>query len=204
MAYVAYCVPSGDTWKADTAVFFGSICAYSASKGLETCIMNHRLCSVAHSRNLHVIDALKVEPRVTHLMWVDSDQTFPSRSLVQLLGHDKDMVGAFYPQKASPYHTVGRPTDIAEIREGKALIRADILGGGFVLVKRKVYERLRYPWYEERYSYEPEGFTNEDVTFSYKCRTAEIEMWADLDLSQEMGHSGNHLVRFDQAATHKT
>lgn len=201
MNFVAFCVPSGDTWKTDTALSFAAMCAYSASYGIQGCVINYRLCSIARSRNLHVFEALKSSfPRITHLMWVDSDMSFPARGLADLLAHDKDVVGAFYPQKSPPYATVGCPENKEDFRNGEPLIRADILGGGFKLVKREVYERLQYPWYEEKAPPDdPGGFVSEDILFSFKCRTAGIELWCDLDLSKEMGHCGSNLVRFEQS-----
>lgn len=199
MTYVAYCVPSGDTWKTDTAVAFGGLCARSSLEGIETCIMNFRVCSVAHSRNLHVLECLKLQPRITHIMWIDSDMSFPPDGLVRLLAHDKDIVGAFYPQKVPPYKTVGHPETLADAESGAKLIKATIIGGGFVLAKREVYERIEDPWYEERYWAGNAGLGSDDVVFSHKCRLAGIELWADLSLSREIGHSGNNLVRFAES-----
>jgi hypothetical protein len=198
---IAYCIPSGDTWKADTSVSFGGLCAYSASKGVEACIMNIRVCSVAHSRNQHVYDLLQFkDPCITHFFWIDSDMAFPPDGLMRLLAHNKQMIGAFYPQKAPPHEVVGRPTNMEDLEKKKGIIQADILGGGFVLVKREIYESsgIECPWYEERYFGPKPGLVSDDVVFSHKCRCAGIDMWADLDLSRDMGHSGNNLVRFAQ------
>jgi hypothetical protein len=198
MTYIAYCLPSGDTWKADTAVSFGTLCARTAWERIETCQLNLRVCSVAHARNALVYDALNFKDvHITHFMWIDSDMTFPDGGLLRLLAHDKDVCGAFYPQKAHPFHTVGNPENLEEANRGTGIIRANVIGGGFVLVKREVYEKVAAPWYEERYSASPQpGLISDDTFFSHKCRADGIELWADLDLSREMGHSGNNLVRF--------
>jgi hypothetical protein len=190
-------VPSGDTWKADMALSFAALCDHTARQGIDVGFINERMCGISHSRNSHVTDALAMDLHFTHLMWVDSDMAFPVDALVRLLAHDKPIAGCFYPQKAPPFHTVGCPEDSNDV-SGDGLIRAKMLGGGFVLVKREVYETIKYPWYEERFTAEPRGFISEDAMFCYKCRVADVDMWIDLDLSRSIGHSGNNLVSFSK------
>jgi hypothetical protein len=175
-------------------VCFGGLCGTTAENGIRAGILNFRMCGISHSRNQHVHEVLAAPQQFTHLLWIDSDMAFPTDALVRLLAHDKDIVGAFYMQKAEPYKIVGRPKDLSDTSI-TGLKEAELLGGGFVLVKREVYEKIPYPWYEERHT-PPREFISEDVMFCHKCRAAGIEMWADMDLSLEMGHSGNHLIRF--------
>jgi len=194
---IAVCVPSGETWKADMAVCFGGLCVESASQGLKLSIINERMCSIALSRNSHVADVFSLRPQPSHILWIDSDQAFPNDALLRLLVHDRDIVGTLYPKKVAPYETVGRLFNDEDYSKG-GLQKAQTLGSGFMLVKREVYESFEWPWYEEKW--DPTGYTSEDIHFCHKARAAGFDVWCDLDLSREIGHSGNHLVQFGPPA----
>lgn len=190
---IAVCVPSGETWKADMGVCFAGLCVESASHGLKLSIINERMCSIALSRNSHVADVFSLRPEPTHILWIDSDQTFPNDALIRLLAHDKAIVGTVYPRKIAPHDTVGRLLNKEDFGKG-GLQKADILGSGFMLVKREVYESFPWPWYEEKW--DATGYCSEDIVFCHKSRAAGFEVWCDLDLSREIGHSGNQVVMF--------
>jgi hypothetical protein len=148
---------------------------------------------------MHVREALAYEPKATHLLWIDSDMKVPSDGLVKLLDHDKDIVGTFYNKRVPPYETVGHLIDSKDIHKG-GLRLADVMPGGFVLVKREVYEALSPPWYRESYDkhlateIDPDGTVGEDVNFSRAVIKAGYDIWCDLDLSFTVGHVGEIVV----------
>jgi hypothetical protein len=151
------------------------------------------------SRNWLVRAALAFDPPCTHILWIDSDMTFPANGLERLLGHDKDIVGAFYNRRTHPYSTVGHLIGRADVSKG-GLHPADVMPHGFVLVRRDVYTRLSPPWYSESYDpkfrseSDPDGTVGEDVSFSRKVIESGIEMWCDADLTYEIGHIGEITV----------
>ena len=132
-------------------------------------------------------------------MWIDSDMKFSPNALVRLLDHDKDIVGAFYNKRTPPYETVGHLLDASNLASG-GLRQADIMPGGFVLVRREVYEKLSPPWYRESYDLhlasegDPDGTVGEDVNFSRAAIAGGYDIWCDLDLTFEMGHVGEIVV----------
>jgi len=143
--------------------------------------------------------AMEFDPHCTHILWIDSDMTFPANGLQRLLAHDKDIVGAFYNKRTPPYNTVGHLLVPADVSKG-GIHRADIMPHGFVLAKREVYERIQSPWYSESYDpamatpEDPDGTVGEDVSFSRKVLAGGIEMWCDADLTFEVGHVGEIVV----------
>jgi len=199
-AKVSICVPSLETWKARTAVCHGELSVFSTVMNTAVKTVGHQCSIISMSRNWLVRYSLAFDPPCTHILWIDSDMVFPPNGLERLLAHDKDVVGAFYNKRTPPYTTVGHLLGDGNITGG-GIYQADIMPHGFVLVKRSVYERLSPPWYNESYDPElagegdPDGTVGEDVNFSRKAIAGGIEMYCDADLTCEMGHLGEIVVR---------
>jgi hypothetical protein len=85
-----------------------------------------------------------------YLLFVDSDIWMPERGLMQLYYADKDIVGGLYYQRAMPFSPVafwnnsddpdGRYMSIENEANGSGLLEVDMIGTGFMLIKRHVIE----------------------------------------------------------------
>ena len=198
-ARVACLIPSMSSWAALTAMSHSEMVLYSAVQGIAVKSLNQQCSLVTAARNNLVRMALKFDPQPTHIMWVDSDVVFPPETIERLLGHDKDVVGAFYNKRVPPYDTVGHLIGRPHVAKG-GLYQADVMPHGCVLIKREVYEKLPQPWYFESFDPsfvtddDPCGMIGEDVNFSRECVKAGIEMWCDADLTFAVGHIGEQVV----------
>lgn len=96
-----------------------------------------RFSLVQYARNYLVQEFLSDES-FTHLMWIDSDLGFDGRAIMQLLAHDKDVVGGVYPVKSLP---MWFPYE-AEGDERNSLHKAKMLPGGFMLCTRKAVQAV--------------------------------------------------------------
>ena len=108
--------------------------------------------SARWGRNTLVAQFLAV-PDFTHLMWVDADVSFGRDAIPRLLAHDLPVVAGLYPAKRLPLRFEWVPVrDEAGVlvRNANGLIRARLVDGGFVLVKREVYLRLVEAYPERR------------------------------------------------------
>ena len=83
----------------------------------------------------------------THLMFIDSDISFNPQDVIRLMLHDVDLVGGIYPKKCeNPDFVWGfKQGDIGkklplDLRTG--LIELDVIGTGFMLAKRRVFETM--------------------------------------------------------------
>lgn len=102
---------------------------------------------VSRSRNTLTADFL--ESDASHLLFIDSDLIFSSEQVARLLAHDKDIVAGFYPKKqegpvqwvCNAHLGADRPIGADGLQEVR------YMGTGFILVKRRVFERMieRYP-----------------------------------------------------------
>ncbi len=76
----------------------------------------------------------------THLLWLDADLGFDANAIMRMYAADKDVIAGVYPTKSEdssvyPYTALG-PVD------EKGIQLAEIVPGGFVLMKRHVAEAL--------------------------------------------------------------
>lgn len=123
---------------------------------------------ITRSRNMCATQFLE-DPdfqQYTHLMFIDSDIEFPKESIVQLLSHKKDIIGASYPKKALHFDKIikahksgvadehlqkyGTNTvcQLRDLKESNLTIKSneiypcDYLGTGFMMIKREVFHEI--------------------------------------------------------------
>lgn len=149
---VAICIPSKDEWKADMAVAFGGMIAWTRARvPLNLAIHNRKGAMISDQRNSIVELCLK--ENFDYILWLDSDMVFPPQTLQGLLARDKDIVGATYNRRLPPYETLGHWVDKTYDLSKGGLIEADFLPGGVMLVKTEVYRKLGFPYYFETYNW---------------------------------------------------
>ncbi len=201
---VAICIPSGDTWKALTAFHLMSLGAYSAPH-VTMLPINVRTQDTAEARNQMTAAAL--EEGAEWLLWVDADMTFPPDGLIRLLARDVDIVGADYRRRASPYPRIGKPVDPGNPYNCVGLVDVSMLGLGFMLIRAKVLRAMNRPWFLRAWLLEhatpdnPSGFSTEDGYFCGHARFLGYKVWADMDLSREVGHIAEAPIPWNLAAS---
>jgi hypothetical protein len=142
----------------------------------------------AREKLLHDVTALW---GATHVLWLDADMTFPPDVALRLLAHDRDIVAANYVTRAAP----NRPTAYRDGRpvashDATGLEEVDHVGMGVFLMRASVAADLPRPrfWYST-------PTETEDVYFCRLLRAAGHRIWIDHDLSQQVGHIGQHTFR---------
>ncbi|HYB96807.1 MAG TPA: methyltransferase domain-containing protein [Vicinamibacterales bacterium] len=112
-----------------------------------------------------------------------TDYSFLSR----LLAHDKDVCGALY------YQRTGECAPVLMAKAGEhgyrflrddeltgRLQRVDVAGGGCLLIKMRVFDRLKPPYFAPEHKY------GTDVQLCRAAAEAGFEVWADTSI--ELGH----------------
>ena len=167
-----------------------SLTAMFYKAGVDGIALTHyspSLAGVAAVRNVGAQTALS-DPDVTHILWVDSDMTFPPDALSRLLAHDEDIVGVAYPKRDGSGDIVGSGEDGKQwttLPEDRMAI-ASVLGMGLMLTKRRVY--TLYPYFLEPWV-EGHGAVSEDAYFLLET-AKDYTVWCDTTLSREVGHLG--------------
>lgn len=155
-AKVMFCIPSGRSWESRTACSVAGMATFTALNGKSIGISNLEGSMITKSRNDLV--QIAINANFDYIMWIDTDMVFPPDSLLKLLAHNKDIVGSTYNKRVPPYETLGRLKGEAPVDLLKGGLReAELLPGGFLLVKVDVYRKLRWPWYFETYQWQGEN-----------------------------------------------
>jgi hypothetical protein len=146
----------------------------------------------------------------THLLFLDSDMTFPPDTLVRLMRHDKDIVGINAMSRRPPYNTTAwiRPNErVVTLHESTGLEKAWRTGFAVVLIKASVFAKLDPPYFAIEYIPERDEFRGEDYVFFDRARAAGCELYIDHDLSKEVNHIGqfafNPLLKQAEARFHE-
>jgi len=175
----------------------------------KTSQMSRGIMNLDTERNLLAKQALK-NPRVTHILWLDTDNICetpqdPNQALRLLLGCNAPVVSGLYRAKKQgaqyPYCIFAK----GPIREGIQTyipipewtgnwIKADVIGMGFCLMKREVFEKVPYPWFvwDKRAPSEDFDFCEKLAKYGY-----EIKVFTDVRLS----HAGMLKVKTDGTIT---
>jgi hypothetical protein len=185
-AQVTIGVPSSDLIHARFATSL--IGLILSSKGVEVNYINFMSSRITMNR----IEIVKFaqQHKSSHLLFIDSDMTFPSNGLLELLQWDKDIVAATACKREEGLcQPIGIPFDASEAMTSKRLIKMRFVGMPFMLVKTSVFDQLKKPYFAEPVD-ESGDLIPEDNYFCMKALEAGFDIWCDLGLSMNIGHLG--------------
>jgi FkbM family methyltransferase len=143
-----------------------------------------------------------------YLFSVDYDVSFPKDTLKRLLAHDVDLVSGLYIQRKHDQHTLeiygwdehGGVTNVAyEKIAGRGLVPIAGCGFGCVLIKRRVFEGIGYPWFVYHSALSHHETVSEDVDFCTKAHAKGFKMFADTTLLVD--HHGSNTYRVGEIST---
>lgn len=182
-------VPSGDLVQAR---FVSSLVGLLATSIPDTHVFycNHISSRITENRNGLV--KMAQEQGNTHILFIDSDMVFPPQGLGELLAHDKDIVGATAcHRKEGEGKAIGIPVDMDKpFHVGtERLVKMQIMGLPFTLIRMSVFDKLRKPYFAEPFDDQGE-LVPEDNYFYINCARAGFDIWCDNALSMKMGHVG--------------
>jgi hypothetical protein len=132
----------------------------------------------------------------THLLWIDSDHSFPEDTAHRLLAHERPWVGINATTRNRPIRATAlkREGELLETTQhSKGLERAWRMGFGIVLIEARVFEAIEMPWFLNEYiGGEPgDDFRGEDIYFCEKAKAAGFHPMVDHDLTKDTTHVGS-------------
>lgn len=151
------------------------------------------------ARNAIVTTALQFG--CDYLLFLDDDHIFDWKEtpnaeaynfLGKLIAHDKDIVGCLYYHRTGKYRPV-----LMKQGKGKAyhfltddeisggLQRVDVQGGGVMLIKLKIFDRIKPPYFEPEMQTDGDNYGT-DIQLCRKATQAGFEVWCDTSIT--VGH----------------
>lgn len=211
--FIAIGLPAMDFVDTEFALCFATQMA--SFRGL-TAMVNSQGCYVdegrmecvkqAKRRRIKLPDGQVVRP--SHLMFIDSDMTFPAMTIQRLLSHGvTDVVGCVYSRRVEPFTNIGMTEDptIMEAPENSPLVPMKLIGTGMMLIHMSVFDHM--PEFDEDgpafgYKWKPEigKYEREDVRFCRLVRENGMKIWCDVGLSHQIGHVGKAIYKVDEAS----
>lgn len=154
---------------------------------------------IMHSRNKLMQQALDIG--CSHVLFLDSDMTFPPDTLDRLIAHRVGIVGADYVNRVAPHALNGTP----DLTPG-ALTLTDKLTNpplkpmltlpfGCILIDLRVLNGMSRPWFKYLEGEGDHDTQSEDTYFCNSARRLGHTIWADAALTREVGHIGQEVFR---------
>jgi hypothetical protein len=191
-------IPSGDMVHADFMMAFYCLTSHISQHppvdGMYLKVSNQRSSLIHLNRQQMVENSIK--SGATHILFLDSDMTFPADAFNRLYAHNKPVVAASYVQRAAPTlsNTIRKDHKARLItsEDSTGLEEASSTGLGLCLFDAKVFEETPRPWFDTYWMEEEKGFTmiGEDVFLFRKLAHSGYPLYIDHDLSKEVGHIG--------------
>ena len=195
-------VPSQQTWEADFGMSMMFLTNFLAThgaigtKGIQFRVHNKRGSILANMREWMIQEALAGD--ATHVLFLDSDQTFPMDLFHRLMRHGKKVVAANITTKVLPPSTTARlkggvhgvPLITGENAED--LVKVWRVGTGIMLLDLNLFKRegMQGPWFNQRWDGELNAYVGEDWAFCEKLEQAGVGIYVDQDVSRSVGHIG--------------
>lgn len=196
-------IPSGESWPAHNglslstmtmALMKHSVPGYDKTT---ISIFHEKTSILSAGRNNIVKKAIK--NNCSHLLFIDSDQTYPAQLVHQLARHGKLIVGANVAIKRFPSAPTARSFnpqwpggDVVYTRpESRGLEQVWRLGFGIMLINLEVFKRVPGPWFEILWDESIQDYRGEDWQFCTLVEKAGIPIYIDHDISKEVGHVGH-------------
>jgi hypothetical protein len=144
---------------------------------------------VYKNRNAMIRMALGI-PGWTHMLCLDADVSMrePTADVCRLLSHGVDIIGGAYPMRweSGPEVICAARLDRGHVSTGsKGLHAVDWIGGGCMVLSRRVLEDLGPLWFRHEFTLDGTDQTPEDVGFCQHARAKGYVVWLDCDVRCE-------------------
>lgn len=196
-------VPSGQHWLAQFGVDLISLVSSFTSKRVagyhssELRVVNVR--SSILSKNRHDLVKAAQEMKATHLLFLDTDHTFPADLIHRLASSHRLVVAANCVTKQIPANPTARKKNPMNPKgdlvytdpQSRGLEEVWRVGTGVMLINMKVFAKIGNGVWDMKYLPEADTYQGEDWSFCEACEKAGIPIYVDHDVSKQIGHVGN-------------
>jgi len=143
----------------------------------------------------HNLTVAGLRDNCTHLLFLDSDMTFPGDLAQRLLLRDKAVIGVNATTRGYPVNHIAHNLkgERLDSRRKNGVQKVQHVGMAVMLINTDVIKKMTLPLYMMEWIPDIPAYCGEDVYFCAKVQQAGEDVWVDHDLSHEVGHLGNQL-----------
>jgi hypothetical protein len=182
-----------------------SLINYNWQKGIETKVF-YNMSTLLQAQRESLVKAAR-SWAATHILWLDSDMSFPFYTAYKLLAHKEPIVAGNYATRQMPYKTVAYTQLGGEwdqyLKHGKEqplnkeLIEVEGVGMGCMLTDITVFDRIKKPYFPVTWMPEAEDYLGEDINFCTAARAAGYKIQIDDIVSRQLNHLGTFAFGHD-------
>lgn len=202
---LAVCVPCKDMIHSVFSHNLHSLLQYNWQKGIETKVF-YNMSTLLQAQRENLVNAAR-SWAATHILWLDSDMSFPFYTAYKLLDHKEAIVGGNYTTRQIPYKTVAYKTLGGDwdsyLKHNKdqpltkELIEVEGMGMGCMLTDITVFDHIEKPYFPVTWMPEAEDYLGEDINFCSAARAKGYKIWVDDILSRQLNHLGTFAFGHD-------
>jgi hypothetical protein len=205
---VLVAIPSTDRWSSDFGMSICQLVADFASKIEGYNSQRLRLLKKESSilpNMREEIGQTAIAQGVSHVLFLDTDQTFPQNTLRRLLAWKESIVAANIAVKTFPTGPTARLFNRKNPKgdllytwsDSVGLVPVWRVGTGVMLIETRVFRRVPEPWFPVVWREEVRKFQGEDWGFCEKVEAFGFKPMVDQGLSWEIGHVGKCNYKHD-------
>lgn len=142
-----------------------------------------------------------IEAKATHILFIDTDQSFPSWTIHAMLSRKKPVVAANIATKSIPSKPTARNNSdlwpggdvVYTYPDSHGIEKVWRVGTGIMLIDLSVFANIPKPWFGvdyRQYGEDKWDFLGEDWFLLEKLEKIGVEFYIDHDVSKEVGHVG--------------
>lgn len=195
---LAICVPCRDTMHSVFSHNLHSLLQYNWQKGIDTKVF-YNMSTLLQAQRQNLVNAAR-SWAATHILWLDSDMSFPFYTAYKLLDHKEPIVAGNYATRQMPYKTVAY-TELGgdwqsylkhnkEAVLTKDLIEVEGMGMGCMLTDITVFDQIEKPYFPVTWMPEANDYLGEDINFCQAVRAKGYKIFVDDILSRQLNHLG--------------
>ena len=164
---VVICIPTNGMMHSLSAFCLTNAIRFTEKQGIPVVLEMDAGTVLSNQRQVLLDSAINTH-RADHIMWFDSDMTFPEDVIVRLLEHNKNVVCATYSKRVEPFHATAfyninpvEPVDVS----GHGLAEIKYTGMGCVLMKANIINEIPSPHFPLKWHAPSSSWHGEDMGF---------------------------------------
>lgn len=202
-------IPSGEYWKSDFGMCMLNLMMDFSMQRIEgyeqqrVTVVKSEGSILPQLRGNIVKNSLK--KGATHVLFIDTDQTFPADTLRRLLYWQKPVVACNVATKKFPSSPTARLKSVHDDKgeilyttpESHGLEEVWRIGCGVMLLDLEKLRHIPLPWFGITWRPNVEDYQGEDWFFCEVLEKNKIPIYIDHDLSWQIGHVGKMEYKHD-------